>query len=417
MEKFDVIVVGGGLSGTCAAIAAARNGAKVLLCEKGNSLGGAAVNALVNPFMPYSTKINGENTDLSAGLFNEIIERLKEFNAVTDKACKTFNEEYLKIVLNRMCKEAGVTLLYHAFFTGAKVEQNSIKTVSFALKGGIYEFSAKYFIDATGDADVAQSAGFPTRLGREKDGLCQPMTLCFRLNGVDVKAFLKNIKKINETYAKFREEGKIKNPRETVLVFETLTDDILHFNTTRICMKNPVNPFDLTEAEIEAREQVLEMLDFLRANFKCCKNAELLSTAADIGVRESRMIDGEYILSESDIVACTKFSDSIAAGNYEIDIHNPEGTGTSHYFFKPGTYYTIPYRCLVPKGALNLLVAGRCASFTHEAQASCRIMPICATLGHAAGTATAFALKDNCGVLDVDIKKLQERLKEEKAFL
>lgn len=213
-------------------------------------------------------------------------------------------------------------------------------------------------------------------------------------------------------YKKFKEEGKIKNPREDVLKFDTLQEDILHFNTTRVIKLNPTDAEDLTKAEIMAREQAFEMFEFLKNNFECFKNSHMLSTAMQIGVRESRMICGEYTLTGEDLMACTKFEDSIALGNYDIDIHNPEGSGTSHYYFGPGEYYTIPYRTLIPKNAENLLVAGRCISVTHEAQASIRIMAIVCCIGEAAGTATAISVKDNKNVKDIDVKKLRNTLKK-----
>jgi hypothetical protein len=190
---------------------------------------------------------------------------------------------------------------------------------------------------------------------------------------------------------------------------------MLHFNTTRVVKKNPTDPFDVTEAEIIARRQVFEMYDFLKANAKGFENSCLLMTASEIGVRESRMIVGEYILTEKECRDCTKFDDAIAACNYDIDIHNPEGAGTSHYYFGPGEYYTIPYRCLIPKGTKNMLVAGRCISSDHGAQASYRIMPTVCTIGEAAGT--AMSLYNGTDVRDVDVKKLQEILKKNNAFI
>ena len=142
-----------------------------------------------------------------------------------------------------------------------------------------------------------------------------------------------------------------------------------------------------------------------------------MMTAAEIGVRESRMIVGDYVLTETDCKDCTRFEDAIAASNYEIDIHNPEGTGTSHYFFKPGEYYTIPYRCLIPKEATNLLVAGRCISSDHGAQASYRIMPNVCTLGEAAGSAMGLAVKQGKQVRDIDVGELQAELKRNGAFI
>ena len=140
-------------------------------------------------------------------------------------------------------------------------------------------------------------------------------------------------------------------------------------------------------------------------------------TAPQIGVRESRKIEGEYVLTGDDLVSCVKFEDSIAAGNYDIDIHNPEGGGTSHYYFKDGEYYTIPYRCLIPKGGKNLLVAGRCVSATHEAQASVRIMPIVCCIGEAAGTAAAAAHKRGVAVNEADVPEIQNILRGNGAFI
>lgn len=278
------------------------------------------------------------------------------------------------------------------------------------------EIGASYFIDATGDADLAVLCGCPYHLGREEDHLCQPMTLCFRLGNVDLEAYQRARSTINPLYQKFQAEGKIKNIREDVLIFSTMLSGMLHFNSTRIVRKNPVDAFDITAAEIEAREQVFELYHFLKDNIDGFQNAELVMTAMQTGARESRMIDGDYVLTGSDLVSCARFEDAIAAGNYDIDIHNPEGSGTSHYYFPEGQYYTIPYRSLIPKGTENLLAAGRCISSTHEAQASYRIMPICSTLGQAAGTAAALASRRRTGVRDIPVRDLQRLLKEDGAF-
>ena len=236
------------------------------------------------------------------------------------------------------------------------------------------------------------------------------MTLCFRVVGVDEPKFQEEKPQMQELYKEYQAQGRIKNPRENILTFPTLIDDVVHFNTTRIVKKNPTNAQDITMAEIDAREQVFELLCMLKENFDSFKNARLLMTATRIGVRESRMIEGEYILTQEDLLAFTKFEDGIAVSNYEIDIHNPEGTGTSHYFFPAGEYYSIPYRCLTPKATENLLVAGRCISSTHEAQASYRIMPVCASLGEAAGIAAALAKKSMCSVKAVDISLLRKTI-------
>jgi hypothetical protein len=259
-------------------------------------------------------------------------------------------------------------------------------------------------------------AGCPYQLGRG-DGLCQPMTLCFRIGNVDIPVFRENRQLMQDRYKQLKAEGKIKNPRENVLVFNTLVDGMLHFNTTRVVRHNPVDPLDVTRAEMAAREQMFEICHFLREQVPGFEHSQLVYSAGEIGVRESRKIVGEYVLTQEDLVACTKFPDRIAAGNYDIDIHNPEGSGTSHYYFAPGTWYTIPYRSLLPLKAGNLLVAGRCISATHEAQASIRILPIVATLGQAAGVAAAVSLRAGVAPREADVAEIQRILTREGAFI
>lgn len=416
MLKYDIVVVGGGFAGSAAAITAGREGRSVLLVEKGNCLGGSASNCLVNPFMPNRTVLGGdtEATELSGGLFAEIKEKLHEMNAIR---YSVFHEEYLKLLLNRMAAEANVGLLYHSYLIDAAKDNGRIRSIIVAGKSGRTEIFADYFVDATGDADLAVLGGCPWRLGRDSDNLCQPMTLCFRVANVDIEKYKAVRHTITPLYKEMQKQGKIKNVREDVLIFDNIVDGVLHFNSTRVVKRNPVDPFDLTKAEIEAREQVFELFEFMKESIDGFENAQLLVTASEIGVRESRMIDGEYVLTADDLVSCRRFEDSIAVGNYDIDIHNPEGSGTSHYYFPKGQYYSIPYRSLIPKNADNLLVAGRCISATHEAQASIRIMPIVCCLGEAAGVAASIASEDRVGVRDVDISRLRERLVKRGAMI
>lgn len=420
--KFDIAVIGGGFSGLAAAIAAAREGSKVILIEKGNCMGGAASICLVQPFMNYTTTINGEQVLLSRGIFKEITDNFQKMRHDIDgteikgNTVFEFNEEYLKVIFNRMAEEAGVTLLYRSYLVSADVENNRVKSVKLCSSSGCFDIEADYFIDATGDANLAYLCGYPFRLGRESDSLCQPMTLNFRLANVD-NDVCKNLprKKINELYHKLQKEGKITNPREDVLMFTNCTDGVVHFNSTRVVKLNPTNPFDITKAELAAREQVMELYLMVKHNIPGFENSSLIMTGSEIGIRESRMIDGEYILTGEDIRACKVFDDAIALGNYDIDIHSPDGSGTSHYYFKPGEYYTIPYRCLIPKNSENLLVAGRCISTDHDAQASIRIMPIVCTIGEAAGTAAALASKANKNVSEIDISLLRKTLSDKGA--
>lgn len=189
------------------------------------------------------------------------------------------------------------------------------------------------------------------------------------------------------------------------------------FYTTKIVKQNPTNMYDVTKTEIDAREQVYEIYAFLKENFEAFRESSIVMTAPEIGIRESRMIEGEYTLTAEDLVNLTQFDDAIALGNYDIDIHNPEGSGTSHYYFRKGEFYSIPYRSLIPRNSKNLLVTGRCISATHEAQASIRIMPIVCCLGQAAGEAVAVALKSQKNAREIDVKELQTQLQKNGAVI
>lgn len=424
MKNFDVAVIGGGFAGLAAAACASRQGAKTILVEKSGALGGAMNLALVMPFMQNATLIDGKYTPLSKGFFAEIcteasklMRECENIETVPEKMY-TFNGEYMKLVFNRLALKYGVELLFHTYLSEVKTDGGKISSVTLSTRSGKLELGAKVFVDATGDASLAYLAGCPFRLGRD-DGLCQPMTLCFRVGGVDpetVKTLPSRVKDINALYAEFKSEGKIKNPREDVLMFRTFSDGCIHFNSTRVVKLNPTDPFDLTKAEIQAREQVLELFLFMKNNIAGFENAQLLMTANEIGVRESRMITGKYVLTGNDLKNCIKFEDSIAFGNYDIDIHNPEGSGTSHYYFKPGEYYSIPYRSLVPQNVSNLLVAGRCISADHDAQASVRIMPIVCNVGEAAGTAAALCADMDISAEKLDTEKLRRILKQNGAL-
>ena len=344
-KKYDLIVAGGGFAGVSAAIAAAREGLKVLLVDRNNCLGGAASECLVFPYMRYWTKdiTTNEKVYLSSGIFAEINKNLSELGGL-NKNESSFDEELLKIVLNRMVVAEGIDILFNTLVTDANVENGVIKSITASNKSGNCEYFADYFVDATGDGDVAVMCGNSFKLGREDDNLCQPMTLCFRAAGIDVAAFDMEKPQMQELYKKYQAEGKIKNIRENILSFKTMQGGVIHFNSTRIVKKNPTNAMDVTIAEIEAREQAFELLNFLKNNFESCRNAKIISTASRIGVRESRMIEGEFVLTAQDLLDCKKFDDGIAVCDYYIAIHNPEGSGTSHHFFEPGTYYSITYR-------------------------------------------------------------------------
>ena len=417
MKKYDLIVVGGGLSGVSASIAAARGGLSVLLIEKSGTLGGAMSNSLVYPFMPFWTKDKETNMKkyLSGGIFKEMLTMQEALGLNTNDMY--FNPEYFKFILDELTQDAGVDVLFHAVLYDVMKDDRRIKSINVIAGSEKFSLSADFFIDTTGDGNLFYMAGCDYALGRESDNLCQPMTTCFRMSGVDIERFNAEKENIQKLYKEYQNARKISNPRENILYFLGIGEGIMHFNTTRIIKRNPTDPFDVSKAEKAARGQILELVNFLKEVSPAFKNSNIISIASDIGVRESRKLRGEHILTEEELKNCTKFEDGIALGNYDIDIHNPAGSGTSHYYFKAGEYYSIPYRSLVPKEFDNLLVAGRCISATHEAQASVRIMPICACMGEAAGLAIAIAKQTNTNAHTLDSDILREKLKSNGAIL
>ncbi|NMB97254.1 MAG: FAD-dependent oxidoreductase [Clostridiaceae bacterium] len=418
-KMYDVVVSGGGLTGVAAALAAKRNDLNdVLLVERYGFLGGMATSGLVNPFMSYfkAGMKHEEENQLIFGIFQEILDRLNDLGGLKDKV--TFDAEIMKLVLNRMITEEGVNLLFHTYVTSVNNVRNNgnkIESIRIANKSGNFDVKGKIFIDCTGDADIAYMAGVPCKIGRDEDGFSQPMTMCFRVANVD-RSKLPSREEINSIYKEAVSRGEITNPRENVLFFNTIHPDVIHFNTTRIVMKNATNAEELTEAELMVREQCWEMFNFLKKHIAGFENSYLQLTAPQIGIRESRRIVGKYVLTEEDVLQGKEFDDSICYCAYTVDIHNPAGTGTIIKRLNKGDYYGIPYRCLLPVNVENLLVAGRPISSTHEAHSSLRIMPTCTAIGEAAGTAAALSITNEITPGELDALILRKKLIENRAI-
>ncbi len=404
----DVVVIGGGPGGLCAALAAAEEGAEVLLVERYGFLGGMATAGLVNPFMSYFA---GEE-QVNAGLFQRLIEELQAKGGWSErsKSRRAFDPRIMRFACDAMVQRAGVRLLLHAFLTDAVADEGSVRIGVVASKSGLRAVKGSLFIDASGDGDLAARAGAEFEKGRPEDGFSQPMTLCFRMVGVDEEA-MPSREGINELYDAAKAAGEIDNPRENVLFFYTPRKGEIHFNTTRIVKRDATDAVSMTEAELIARKQVEEMARFLCNRAPGFENAYVSEIATQTGVRESRRIMGDYVLREEDVLTARKFPDGIARGSYPIDIHNPAGTGTVIKPVPPGDAYDIPYRCLCPLGFENLLIAGRPISSDHVAHSSHRVMPIAACNGEAAGVAAALCIRDSCDIRSVDTEELRAILK------
>ena len=438
MREFDVLVIGGGNAGCAAALAAARNGTRVLLVERYGFLGGTATASMVGPWMTF----HSGDERIVGGIAQEIVERLVarggspgHLHDASDyvPTITPFDPEIHKALLFEMMRENNVALLLHAWFLDALMEGTRVAGARFATVGGVREVRARRTIDATADAYVAASAGVPTQQGDAR-GRVQPASLMFRLSHVDLallsayvrarpeqmRSSLKTHERtpgaltavagLYELWDAARERGTVNVPRELVSFFATPYPDEVTVNMTRVVGVDPLDPDDLTRAEVEARAQVMQLLDFFRRDVPGFANARLAATATQIGVRESRRIEGEYTLTADDVLNARTFDDAVARSAYPIDIHNPSGAGTTTHRLPAGASYEIPYRCLVPKHVDDLLVAGRCISTTHEALASTRLTPTVMTLGQAAGTAAALSVQRAVAPRALDPALLRERL-------
>jgi hypothetical protein len=428
--EYDLLVAGGGPAGTCAAIAAARQGLSTILVDENGCFGGMATAGLVNPFTPYwQWRPDGrldKGAPSNAGIFAEILSQLEAHGALAEDGV-TFNEEALKLVLDRLVAGSGATPLLHARVIDANVGVcGAGKTVMawIATKSGLQGIRARYFIDATGDGDLASAAGLPFEQGRPGDGKTQPMTLSFRLGGVDASAFPSHIDpgkfqnnyavgEMDARYLAMKKLGRIvRNPRDDLVALGHMLEGVMHFNSTRIPNLSGVDAEDLTAAELEGREQVHELHRFLKEAMPGFAGSTLLMTGSRVGVRETRRLKGAYALHEDDVLGAKKFPDGIARGTWHVELHDPDGPGTRVERIPPDDYYTIPYRCLYAPGFQNVLVAGRSISSTRAANSSSRVMPICASLGQAAGLAAALAAADGIPVEQVDTERLRKLIRE-----
>jgi hypothetical protein len=437
-STYDVLVLGGGNAGCAAAIAAARHGARVLLIERYGFLGGTATAAMVGPWMTFHS---GEER-IVGGIAQEIVERLVRRGAspghIHDSSdyvptITPFDPEIHKALLFEMMTEAKVDLLLHAWLLTGILDEERVVGASVATVGGGRTYAAGITIDATADAVAAHSVGVPTQQGDER-GRVQPASLMFRLSHVDLtktatyvrmhadqmrtslKAHertapaLTAVAGLYELWTQAQEDHLVSVPREVVSFFISPYPDEVTVNMTRVTDIDPLDPDDLTRAEVAARGQVMQLLHFFRDRVPGFENARIAATGSQVGIRESRRIVGRYTLTARDVLEARQFDDAIARSAYPIDIHNPSGTGTTTHRLPPGSSYEIPYRCLVPENREQLLVAGRCISTTHEALASTRLTPTVMTLGQAAGTAAALAIERGQRVSAIDTNELRKRL-------
>jgi len=429
----DVVVAGGGPGGVGSAVAAARTGAKTIVVERFGCFGGTWTSGLLSAIMPWP---------FVRGIFAEIARRLSEAggwrywhdtavagsgegDAARWEAAlgggAMYDAEIAKWVLDGMIVEAGVRPLFFAQLAGVIREGDRVKAIIIESKEGRFAITGSIFIDSSGDGDLAVMAGVPYESGRSVDGATQPMTMIFKMSGVDderAEAHAKASPGFEKELAEARKRGEVTTPGGSVNTHRCPRRGEWAFNAVRVLGKDGTKLQDVTDAMIEGRGLVMEVARFMRRDIPGFENAVLSETAAHIGVRETRRILCDYTVTADDIIQVPAFEDAIARGDWYIDIHNPKGDNVLHVHPPEGKFYEIPYRSIRARGVENLLIASRCIDCTHEAHAAIRVTPQVMAIGEGAGTAAALCLKLGLkSTRDLDVAKLRETLRANGAFV
>lgn len=410
------------MAGVAAAVAAGRSGAETLLVERWGYLGGSATAAAVGQFVGWETEAGRQ---VVHGVAEEIVAHLVRRGGASGHGHFVmstghrmdhveYDPEILKVVLDDMVSEAGVTTLFHASVLSVRRQGTTIDAVSVLTKGGVLEIRPRVVIDASGDLDVLARAGAAfLQLGA--DEALQPGTMMFRFGPVDFDTFLGlGVAERSALAQRGFESGALARAALHCSRIPGTQDG--WFNISRVAL-DATDPFALSRGEMEGRRQAVAAADYLAAAVPGCAGGRLVAIAAQLGIRESRRVRGHYVLTADDIRAGTFFADGIAVGAYPLDIHPAKG-GDLHFTTLGADHsYGIPLRCLVPDALDNALVAGRGVSATHEAHASVRVMPIGMAIGQAAGTAAAMMADGNTPSGEVDVSRLRGRLREAGAYL
>lgn len=437
-DRYDVIVIGGGPAGCAAAIGAARDGARTLLVEQIGFLGGSGTAALVPAFCPFSDREQA----ICRGLGLEILEEMKSHmphlpGEMIDWV--PIDVEWLKTIYEQRVVAAGAEILFHTHFVDVVQADTSharqqLDGVLLHNKSGLQRYAAKVVIDCTGDGDVAAAAGASYEKGAPDTGELQPLTMCFVLSGIDnevLQAWLyadnaKNLL-LKPVIAEAKKAGDLNIVEEAANVaYQSPTTIGLNFS--HVFDVDATDGVALSRAHVEGRKLIRHLTDFIRKYMPGCENAYLVHSGVQIGVRETRRILGDYVLTLDDYLARQTFEDEIARNAYYIDIHLSKEQWEAQlgkeidwdeqiHQYEPGESHGIPYRCLVPRDLHNVLVAGRCISTDRAVQGSTRVMPNCLAMGEAAGAAAAMAIQHAGDVRGIEVGRLRERLRDSGQYL
>lgn len=399
-----LLVAGGGIAGVSAAVAAARAGADVLLIEQYADLGGTATVCAVGAFCGETTGQGEVFDDIVRGL--EALGAIQEYKPYTEREFRKFDHERLKVVLQELALAARVRLLLHTRVVDAAYSDGHLDSVTVHTVDGLLILRPRFAIDATGDAALVHAAGLPTMKGREADGRQLPPSLIFF------------IRDVGHPVTPRLPAGLAPIEREADLPMTSFWDE----GDGRLAVKMKVIGFDttdpegLTNAEIESRRQMMRVLHFIQRTSHPTYDLDYVAT--QLGIREGRRVVGEYILTEADLRAGRRFDDAIARGCFYLDAHDPATPGRTYQTAdRRMPPYQIPLRCLRPRGAANVLVAGRCLSADQMALSSCRVMTTASMIGQAAGLSAAQCVRNGADLSRLDVPALQAELEARGATL
>ena len=402
---YQVAVCGGGPSGLIAAIAAARSGASVALIERYGYLGGMATAGTVAPISEFMH----EGELISGGIPLEFAEQIAGGKMCAPRGNFVFHPEAYKLTAQRMVLEAGVELFLHAYVTDCVMEDGKITHIVFESKSGTQALAADYVIDATGDGDVAFRAGVPMQ---DYNTPLQPATMYFALRGVDTSGFkgyypCEAGSSLPEIRALLTERCPDAPQMGGPWCFAGMGEGTAVINMSRTAL-NWLDERDATRAECTLREDIETLVSLLRKHVPAFKNAELMMTAPQVGIRETRHIKGVHVLNGEEYLRGEHFADAVARCAHPIDIHSTKDNTQSVTYMKQAAY--LPYRSIIAEGFPNLLVPSRCFSANRQAFASARVQVGVMGLGQAAGVAAAQCAEDGRGVQQADIGRLRATL-------
>lgn len=413
--RYDVIVCGGGNAGTAAAYASAKAGASTLLLERYGFCGGIMTASMIHTFDAIKSCSNNEDI-VAGGFARELLDEIEHLGglAIDDNPPEalTVHPEMHKIAIDRLLQQAGVVTLYYANVCDVLSDGKTVQGVEASLRDGRAKFFAPVVVDATGDAEVAHYAQAPYVIAPD----LQALTYHFRLGNVYGNYTWDQWEEIcGHAMDAAHKAGEIDVYGGPWVI--RLAQGEISINSTRI-IANPVDPAELTAAEILGREKMLCIWNILRTRVPELADSYILSGASQLHIRESRKIGGEYTLTEEDIRNRKSFDDAIALGAWPVDIHPVDGfVGVHPHKENPPEPYEIPFRCLIPKNVEGLLIAGKPISTTHRAHGSTRVPGTSLATGQAAGVAAAIAAKEKTSVRHVNIAKLRKMLREQGAIL